>query len=75
MDNDLDTVLASDLLDIPDDFTQRVMDGVRCISQRDFKKMSWLERLQNHLFITGGIVSLSRFAVFMCGILTVSAVG
>lgn len=78
MDKDLDTVLGADLLDVPDDFTQRVMRGIEAVPQHRLNQLSLLEKLQEWVLqklmsVFGGIHGLTRLSVFMFGILTVSA--
>ena len=74
MDKDLDMLLESGLLDVPDDFSQRVMrriDGVQAPARR----LSLPEKLQNLALILGGVLGLAQLAAFMFGIWAASAAG
>lgn len=73
MDKDLDVLLGSDLLEPPDDFTARVMQGIEQLP-RPVRRKKILERLQQWALIAGGIASAAQLAAFMFGIWTVSTV-
>lgn len=75
MDKNLDTLLASDLLDIPGDFTQRVMQRIHNAPKTSGYRSGFLEKLQSFALISGGIVGLSQLVAFMFGIWTATAVG
>ncbi len=75
MDKNWEALLNSDLLDVPDDFTQRVMKEIDRVPQRRTVQSTWYERLQNLASIFGGRRGLAKIAVFVFGILAVSAAG
>ncbi len=82
MDKDLDTLLASGLLDVPDDFSRQVMLRIHSApaptplpAPEPARGLSWAEKLQSLALIFGGILGLAQLAAFMFGIWTASAAG
>lgn len=73
-DPDWDAVLADGLLQIPDDFSQHVMQRIRH-APVPVRRLRWSEKLQNLALIFGGILGLAQLAAFMFGIWTASAAG
>lgn len=74
MDKDLDTLLASGLLEVPDDFSQRVMQRIHS-APAPARRMSLPEKLQGLGLIIGGVLGLAQLAAFMFGIWAASAAG
>ena len=74
MDKDLDAMLGTQLLDVPDDFTQRVMQRVQFMPLPQ-RQPGWLEKLQGLALIVGGILGATQLAAFMFGIWAASAAG
>jgi hypothetical protein len=76
MDKDLDALLGAPLLDVPDDFTQRVMQQVQYLPQPQLpRRRGWQEKLQALALIAGGILGATQLAVFMFGIWAASSAG
>jgi hypothetical protein len=74
MDKDLDELLSDDLLEMPDDFSARVMLRIHRLPV-PARRSSLLEKLQNLALVAGGIIGATQLATFMFGIWTVSSVG
>jgi anti-sigma factor RsiW len=76
MDRDLDTLLSAQLLDVPVDFTQRVMGRIHLMPMpMPRPRPGWLDKLQALALIAGGILGATQLAAFMFGMWTASAAG
>lgn len=77
MDEDFDALLASPLLQAPDDFTQRVMQQVHYLPlpARPTPVPRLLQRLQWLAFIGGGALGIVQLAAFMFGIWAAGSAG
>ena len=66
-DDELDALLGSGLLAVPDDFTERVMRKVRA-SPLPSPRRRWAERLQWLALVSGAVVGALEVAAFIFGI-------
>lgn len=72
MDKELETLLKTELLTVPDDFSERVMHSV-AMAPLPAMRPVWRQRLQ-WLALTGGALwAAIELAAFIFGIWTVSA--
>jgi hypothetical protein len=70
--NDIDTRLEADLLQVPDDFTDRVMRRIETLPLPT-KASQRRERLQWLALAGGAALGLSQLLAFMFGMWTASA--
>ena len=73
MDKDLDDLLRSDLLHLPEQFSGRVMQQIGRLPLPQ-RRPRWQQQLQNLALIAGGILGAVQLAAFMFGIWAASAV-
>lgn len=66
-DDELDALLQSGLLAVPDDFTERVMRKVRA-SPLPAPRHAWAERLQWLALVGGAVLGAFEVAAFIFGI-------
>ncbi|MBJ7311692.1 hypothetical protein ACFOLJ_01880 [Rugamonas sp. CCM 8940] len=74
MDKDLDALLSTPLLDVPDNFTQGVMRRVQFLPLPQ-RHSGWLEKLQGLVLVVGGILGATQLAAFLFGMWSASAAG
>lgn len=74
MDDDLDWLRDDALLDVPDNFAQRVMQRIQFAPLRP-PRLSWQRKLQNLALIAGGLLGFAQLATFMFGAWIVSSAG
>jgi len=74
MNEDLDKLLESALLEAPGDFPERVMRRIDSLPVHDSRSRSW-EMLQWLALIGGGILGVAQLAGFMFGIWAAVAAG
>ncbi|HEY8102210.1 MAG TPA: hypothetical protein VIF82_15810 [Burkholderiaceae bacterium] len=74
MDKDFDSLLEDGLLDVPDDFTQMVMQRIHR-APLPLARLSLSEKLQNLALIAGGVLGFSQLAAFMFGVWAATAAG
>jgi hypothetical protein len=67
MDKELDTLLESGLLSVPDDFTDRVMREVH-LSPLPAPRRNWRERLQWLALLGGATLGTFELSAFIFGI-------
>ena len=74
MDEDLDKLLESGLLEAPQDFPERVMQRVDSLPLPESRSRLW-EMLERFALIGGGILAIAQLAGFMFGIWAAVAAG
>lgn len=74
MDKDFDSLLEDGLLDVPDNFTQQVMQHINRMPLLP-ARLSLAEKLQNLALIAGGVLGFSQLATFMFGVWAATSAG
>lgn len=74
MDKDFDSLLEDVLLDVPDNFTQVVMQRIHRLPLLP-TRLSLAEKLQNLALIVGGVLGFSQLATFMFGFWAATSAG
>ena len=74
MDKDLDALLSRELLNVPDDFADGVMQGIHHLPL-PARRMRLYDALQKLALVAGGIAGLTQLAAFMFAAWTVSTAG
>ncbi|MGZ3237410.1 MAG: hypothetical protein ACXWIN_08400 [Burkholderiaceae bacterium] len=74
MDKDFDSLLGDGLLDVPDNFTQVVMQRIYQMPVPS-AHLSLSEKLQNLALIVGGVLGFAQLAAFMFGVWAATAAG
>jgi hypothetical protein len=74
MDKDIDALMRTPFVDVPDDFTQSVMQRVQLLPLPRHRPRL-LKKLQALALITGGILGAMQLVAFMFGILAASTAG
>ncbi len=74
MNKDFDLLLDDGLLDVPENFTQTVMQRIYQVPLPPARS-SLLEKLQNLALIAGGVLGFAQLAAFMFGVWAATAAG
>jgi hypothetical protein len=72
MSDDLDTLLQTDLVSVPDDFAERVMRRVQA-SPRAAAQPRWMRRLQWVALLGGALVGALEVVTFIFGLWAATA--
>jgi hypothetical protein len=71
MNDELDTLLKTSLLSVPDDFTERVMREIKRLPLAEHPK-TWNQRLQWLAIIGAALLGVFELVTFIFGIWTVT---
>lgn len=74
LDSELDKLLCADLLEVPADFSARIMQRIDRLPLRT-RGRAWLQALQRFALLAGAMMGAAQMAAFMFGMWTASAAG